>query len=182
MKESFCLKFLIAKKARERYGLDEKLFSIPWSMTFSGFQFLYEFANRINERRNLSDHPEQAVKTGQLNGAGLINEILHYVMGYYRQKNNPDGFEFALDWARGRNSPLVVERILTSFVDQFPPLPVQRGEKLPIAYLQDRLQDRPNHQIAAEEILLLYLANENPAFSSFCDLFDDSDLEREVRY
>lgn len=151
-------------------------------MTFTSLQLLYAFANRVNERRNLSEHPEQTVKVGQFNAAGLIQEILHYAMGYYQRKNNSESFKSALDWAKDRQAPPVVEGVLTAFVDQFPPLEVQRGEQLPIDYLKDRSQERPNDQIAAAEVMLLYLANKNPAFSPFLEVFDDSDLQREVNY
>ena len=40
----------------------------------------------------------------------------------------------------------------------------------------------PNREAAFEELLLLYLANENPAFQQFRDLFDDTELKEKTSY
>ncbi len=52
----------------------------------------------MNQRRDLVRFPEQAVKAGQINAMGLIDEILHLVVGSYRQQKNPEVMGQALDW------------------------------------------------------------------------------------
>ena len=68
------------------------------------------------------------------------------------------------------------------FADEFPPLAVYRGEIDAAAYLAGSSAGVPNRQIVLEEMLMLWLANMNPAFSPFAELFDDSTLQRETSY
>ena len=39
----------------------------------------------------------------------------------------------------------------------------------------------PNRQIILEELIMLWLANKNPAFSPYLELFDDSALDKTTR-
>ena len=40
----------------------------------------------------------------------------------------------------------------------------------------------PHHQIELEEMLMLWLANQNPAFEPYRELFDDTPLRQETAY
>ena len=75
-----------------------------------------------------------------------------------------------------------IEATLISFADQFPPLAVYQGEIYLPDYLDGDTEGVPNRQILLEEMLLLWLANMNPAFSPFLELFDDTELEMETAY
>ncbi len=49
-------------------------------------------------------------------------------------------------------------------------------------YLDGETDGVPHRQIVLEEMLMLWLANRNPAFSPFLELFDDATLEKETSY
>ena len=49
-------------------------------------------------------------------------------------------------------------------------------------YLNSATNGISNRQIALEELLLLWLANANPAFSPYRELFDDSRLIKDTAY
>ena len=68
------------------------------------------------------------------------------------------------------------------FVEQFPPLAVVRDGQDPAAYLAARPRAMPNREIALEELLMLWLANVNPAFATFDELFDDAELVEKTAY
>ena len=61
------------------------------------------------------------------------------------------------------------------FADEFPPLAVYRREVSLEDYLEGETAGVPHRQILLEEMLMLWLANANPAFAPFLELFDDAD-------
>src|SRR5207247_2128294 len=68
------------------------------------------------------------------------------------------------------------------FTQEFPPPPVARGETQLAAFLEGGTADRPNRATVQDEILMLWLANVNPAYAPFLDLFDDVSLRSRTRY
>ena len=79
------MEFHLSRKARDRYQFEQSLFSLSGNVIFANFHATRMFAQRMNEKRDLVRFPEQAVKAGQINAMGLIDEIMHYVVGLYRE-------------------------------------------------------------------------------------------------
>jgi hypothetical protein len=75
-----------------------------------------------------------------------------------------------------------VDTLIRVFVRDFPPLAVHRGEKTVDAYLSGSDGGVPNRLLALEELMMLRLANENPAFEPFKRLFDDASLSANTEY
>ncbi|MDI6735424.1 MAG: alpha-amylase family glycosyl hydrolase [bacterium] len=179
---SIPFEFHISKVARDRYNFDEGLFSIRGDVVLANFQAVRLFAQKMNEKRDLKNHPERTIKAGQLNAMGLLDEILHYVISLYCRQKNEQTFNQALKWVAKHFSFEVVDKTLTRFVELFPPLTVHQG-KVPVGeYVRGKTQDSPNIEIAAEEMVFLFLANNNPACLPFIELFDDTELDRDVSY
>jgi len=174
--------FHVSRQARDRYQFDLSLFSLSGNVIFVNFHAARVFAQKINQKRDVVSFPEQAVKAGELNAMGLIDEILHYVVGLYVKQINVQVMGQAMDWLVGRLGQEALDRTLRRSVDEFPPLAVYRREMDPAAYLEGETAGIPNRQIVLEEMLMLWLANMNPASSPFLELFDDSALERETAY
>ncbi|HHM23797.1 MAG TPA: alpha-amylase, partial [Bacteroidetes bacterium] len=95
---------------------------------------------------------------------------------------NPRVFTEALRLLRREIGDEELDRTLLRFVEQFPPLQVYRGQISAEAYLQGMTEGIPNREIALEEMVMLWLANANPAWSPYLELFDDSDLEKHTAY
>lgn len=87
--------FHVSGNAREKYEFDHTLFSSTGNVVFADFQAARLLAQQINKQRDLERFPEQAVKAGQVNAMGLIDEILHHVVLLYRKQINPGVFEQA---------------------------------------------------------------------------------------
>ena len=69
-----------------------------------------------------------------------------------------------------------------AFTEQFPPMLVYQG-KVPLAeYYYGSTDGVPHRYVALEEMLLLWLANQNPSFSPFEELFVDQQLRNETAY
>lgn len=176
------LEFHVSRKARDLYQFDQTLFYLSGNVIFANFHAARVFAQKMNERRDLVRFPEQAIKAGQINAMGLIDEILHYVVGLYREQRNPHVFRQALDWLDERLGEEAVDTTLYRFADEFPPLVVYRQEVALEDYMEGETAGVPHRQIVLEEMVMLWLANKNPAFSPFLELFDDTALDRETAY
>jgi glycosidase len=176
------MEFHISRQARDLYKFDQSLFALSGNVIFADFYAVRTLAQKINQKRDLIHFPEQAVRAGQINAMGLIDEILHYVLGLYRQQVNPEVFSEAMVWLYEQLGEEAIESTLISFADQFPPLAVYLGEINLAEYVGDDTEGVPNSQILLEEMLLLWLANMNPALSPFLELFDDTKLEMDTAY
>ncbi len=176
------MEFHISRQTRDRYRFSDSLFSTSGNIIFINYHSARIFVQKMNEKRDLLNFPEQAVKTGQIVSMGLIDEILHHVVFLYRQEINAQTMGKALSSLYDTMGKENVDRAMRAFIDEFPPLSVYRQELTTEAYLVGKTEEIPNVQIALEEMLLLWLANMNPAFSPFHELFDDSNLKRNTAY
>ena len=174
--------FHISRQSRDRYQFAETLFALSGNLIFADFHAARIFAQKMNDQRDLIRYPEQAVKAGQINAMGLIDELLHNIVRQYRLQVNPQALELALVWLDGNLGKNHVDNTLRRFSDEFPPISVYRGERTIDEYLWGRTDGMLNRQIALEELLMLWLANANPAFAPYKELFDDRNLEKHTAY
>ncbi len=176
------MEFHISRQARERYGLDETLFALRGGVVLANFHAARVFAQRLNARRDLARFPERAVRAGQINAMGLIDEILHLVIELYRQQKSPRAMAAALQRLGDELGADAVDATLRHFADEFPPLAVYRREIPLDEYLEGETGGVPNREVLLEELLMLRLANANPACAPFAELFDDAALRRDTAY
>jgi glycosidase len=174
--------FHISRSARDQYRFEDSLFSFNGNVIFANFHAARLFAQKMNEQRDLARFPEKAVRAGQINAMGLIDEILHVIVQLYREQINPDVMSEAMRWLTKKIGRYEVDQALERFTEQFPPTDVYK-EHIPIKeYLQGQTGGVSNRLIALEELLLLWLANVNPAFSPYSELFDHAPLEKDTAY
>jgi glycosidase len=176
------MEFHVSRQARDRYSFDQSLFSLSGNVIFANFHAVRTFAQKINQRRDLVNFPERAVQAGQINAMGMIDEIMHHVIQMYRQQKNPQVIQAALVDLREQIGSKELERSLRQFVMEFPPLVVYNGKLDPDEYLDDDTDGIPNRSVVLEEMIMLWVANRNPAFSPFLELFDDKRLANESAY
>ncbi len=96
------LEFHISREARDRYQFDQALFTTTGNVIFANFRAARVFAQRMNQKRDLVNYPEKVVRAGQINAMGLIDEILHFVIGQYQQQRAPQAMAEALAWVEER--------------------------------------------------------------------------------
>ena len=174
--------FHISRQARDRYQFNELIFGQAGNVIFADFHATRLFATKMNQKRDVINFPENVVRAGQINAMGLIDEILHMVVQLYRQQINPKVMQEALEWIMGMLGKEEVDHTLLQFVQEFPPMDVYRKTLSAEDYLISTSNGISNRLIALEELLLLWLANANPAFSPYQELFDDSHLTRDTAY
>jgi hypothetical protein len=176
------MEFHISRLARKRYNFDEALFSSNGNVIFATFHAARTFAQRMNAKRDLVQFPEKTVKAGQINAMGLIDESLHSIVHQYREQKNPKVMGKAIAWLNEKIGDDEIDKTLSQFADEFPPLQVHRGEIHLTDYLNGETEGIPNKHILLEELIMLWLANTNPAFSPYLELFDDRILENYTPY
>jgi glycosidase len=176
------MEFHVARDARDRYRFDDSLYSITGNVILANFHAARVFAQRMNQKRDLVNYPEQSVKASQINAMGLIHELTHYMFRAYREQNNPQLLAQTLGWLNAQIGADAVDAALMRFAVEFPALAVYRRDHTAEEYLAGATDGMPNREIALEEMLMLWLENVNPAFSPFQELFDDSRLEKETTY
>jgi glycosidase len=176
------MEFHVARDARDRYRFDDSLYSITGNVILANFHAARVFAQRMNQKRDLVNYPEQSVKASAINAMGLIHELTHYMFRAYREQNNPQLLTKTLSWLNAQIGTDAVDAALMRFAVEFPALAVYRRENNAEQYLSGETDGLPNREIVLEEMLMLWLENMNPAFSPFQELFDDSRLEKETTY
>lgn len=174
--------FHVSRAARDKYQFDDTLFSLRGNVVFVNFFAARSFAQKLNQGRDFTQFPDGAVQAGQLNALGLMHEIFHYILGQYRQQKGAQVMQRALDTLYGKLGAPAVNGVLTKFVEEFPPIPVYRGQVDIETYLRGTTEGVPNREIVLEELMLVRLTNENPAASPLRELFDDSSLARGTAY
>ena len=174
--------FHICRKIRDFYGFDDGLFSTTGNVVFANFLATRIFAQKMNEKRDLARHPDQAVLPGHVNAMGLIDEILHFVAALYRQEYGSDLWGRALDFIAMKIGRSETDDVLARFVHHFPTVDVYRNRRSEADWLGGRTEGVSHREVAFEEILLLGLSNDNPAFHPYLELFDDQPVRAESSY
>jgi glycosidase len=176
------MEFHIARNARERYEFAETLFSYTGNVVFANMAGAREFAHRMNLVREVEKHPERAVHAGALYAMGLIDEASHVLMARYREDFDPEVMTAALAWFSEQVGADALDRMLLTFVEQFPGSSVMRGLETPQQWLAGSTDGTTHRAAAMEELLLLWTANRNEAFRPFDELFEDKSLAEKTVY
>jgi glycosidase len=177
------MEFHIQGNIRRQCGFDETLFASSGNVIFANFKAVQLFAQKYNKTIDGTGHPEHYLKTGQLNAMGLIDEILHYVCRLYRRDVKADFFMGMAETIEKKIGADGLRELLETFTEEFPPRAVYR-DRMPVSdwLLGADSDGTPHKLIALEELILLKLANENPAFEPFFRLFSDKTLAKNVNY
>ncbi|MBN1696790.1 MAG: alpha-amylase [Spirochaetales bacterium] len=136
----------------------------------------------MNEKKDLLNHPEDAVSAGQLNAMGLIDEILHYIIYLYRKEKNPEIIGKAMDFLEKKIGKKKLEKTLHGFTQEFPPVKIYKGETGLNEYIIGETAGISHTHQILEEMINLWVANNNPAFMPYAELFDDTKLRQHTAY
>jgi glycosidase len=174
--------FHVSRVAREKFDFDQTLFTFDGNVIFADFLAARNFAQKINQTRDVLNFPEMAVSAGDINAMGLIDEILHLVIALYRRNVDSQVMSEAFKTLEKALGEEKLEQALERFVRSFPPVAVYRNEISLEEFFTSATDGTPNKYIVLEELLLLWVTNRNPAVSSFAELFDDSELAQTTKY
>ncbi len=174
--------FHVSREARDSFGLDDSLFSVHGAALFADLGAARRAALQMNRARDVARFPELAVRASDLYAAGLLDELLHLMVQAYRERVSERLFADALAMLTETVGPEALDDALHVFADLFPATPVYRGEQTAAEYLAGETDGVPHRQVVLEELLLLYLANQNQALGRFVTLFNDRALAEKTAY
>jgi glycosidase len=170
--------FHVSREVREVYGFDESLFAVSGNLVFADFHAAKTFAHRLNERRP----GDQAFSASEIYALGLIDEALHLLISRHRREVDPGLWSRAISVLEEEVGTAPLDELLGAFTEAFPPTPVYRNEKSAAEYLAGETGGESHREAALEELTLLWLANRNPAFAPYRELFDDEGLRGSTAY
>jgi len=181
LRDYFPFGFPLSRKAWDQFDVSALLGTTEPDDTSSQFRATRRFADRFI-REYLRKSPTEWIHAGQLISAGVIVDVLRYLVFVYCQQEIPGAVDRGLDWIGAQRGRTTAEQPPPAFVDLFPPVRVARGQQAGDDYLQGSSQGIPNNETVAGEMVLLSLSLANPAFAPIRDLFDDADLQRRCPY
>jgi Alpha amylase, catalytic domain len=177
MRTTAVFEFHVSRAAREQYQFDELLFAFNGNVVFANPMAARQFAARINAVRGVQKDPARAARPADLFAMGLIDEALHALVAMYRRQVDQRAMTDALAWFDRKLGHDNLEFTLTAFVQHFPPIAVHRREQTAMEWLGGSTEGLPHRAVALEEMMMLWLANANPAFKKYAELFDDTILK-----
>ena len=78
----------ISRQAREKYGLDEDFFEPRGNIKFDGdVHSVRKIVQFFNQKRDLINYPEMAVKTSDMYAMGLLTGVKEYLFDLYLEQN-----------------------------------------------------------------------------------------------
>ena len=175
------MEFHISRSVREKLELDDLLFSYTGNVVFGNVAASRKLVRQLNQIRGAKAETKP-LNAGALFALGLIDELSHAMVARYRKEIDPAVLSDALRWFEGRVGRARVNRLLLAFTEQFPNVAVYRRELSAAQWFRGTTEGLPNREAALEELLLLWLANINSAFTPFRELFEDAGLKKLTSY
>ncbi len=160
-----------SRRAREVFGLAGELFSRYGTLHLGDPEAVRRVVHELNAQRGVDEAPETTLRPGLVNALGLEQEFFQRMLDDFRAGRDPELMARARRWLGRRFGDGAVEQTLERFSDLFfrsPEDAVGRAVGEPDA--------------ALEKLLLLWLANQNPAAEPLRELFDDAELAAATPY
>lgn len=161
--------FHVSRVSRQKYQLDQTLFSLRGTALTSDYSKARRFAEQMGLKIN------RYVPASDINAMGMIHEVLHILLRKFEEQY-PELMRETL--ARTKDP----ETTLSRFNDEFPPTIIYSGEITPDQYLSLGTSNKSHKETTLEELLMLHLSNINPAYQTYKELFDDSNLSKTTDY
>ncbi|MCL2723261.1 MAG: alpha-amylase family glycosyl hydrolase [Polyangiaceae bacterium] len=154
---------------------DDSFFAPRGDITFADTAVARVFADRVNIQDGRSG--EAFLRPAELAAMVLVHEIFHVVIGLYRQRH-PASFDRLIAKLDAALTGSARETVL-AFLHAFPTPAIYRhirgeGDETPEKLLAR--EGRKAEDTYAEEVLLLWLVNQNPAYEPVRSIVSDRDL------
>lgn len=174
----------ISREARNKYKLDEFEFSEKGDIIFNGNLYnIRQFVQKLNQKKDLINYPEKAVKIGDFNGMVLISEINKYLIELYEEQNEDIPLHREIyNHLKEKVGQKELDNTIIDLVKEFPPKAIYENEIDIDEYLEKKTNNVKNKALLTEEFINLWLSNTNPSFSPYLEFFDDDLIEKKPIY
>ncbi len=138
-------------------------------------------SDNINELRRLRRHDISPLYPGQLYSLATIWDVFRYLIYLFAQVQNP-GIFAKLRQALKTRLNIDPDEAAVELMETFPPKALLFDSIESKEYIMQAGKDGSNRDVFAAELILLHLANINPAFRFAIRLFDDTPLCERSHY
>ncbi|WP_446743746.1 alpha-amylase family glycosyl hydrolase [Silvibacterium acidisoli] len=176
------MEFHISRSLRQKLDVDDSLFNFVGNVVFGNLTACRRLAKKMNDAREAEGITDNPINAGALFAMGLIDELSHAIFARYRATADPSVLPEALQWFEANSNSGEVDKLLLGFTREFPNSEIYRGKITDKKWLAGSTNGQPHREAELEELFLLWLANINPAFKPFRELFDDRKLQQETIY
>ncbi len=173
--------FHVSKTSRDKYKFDQSLFETNGNMIIGNFHSARLLASKINAVRDIIHYPDQTAKASEIYALGLIDELFHYLFRQLRLQSGSDLFSRILESLENDLSEKEINEVIDSFLLYFPPKAVYK-DGLDINEYIISLKNSQQYALAVEEIILLWVENQNPALANYKELLSDEKLSQSTPY
>jgi glycosidase len=171
--------FHVQKVARQALGADDTFFTARGDVVFPTLERSQLFAQLLNARPGVATG--EALQASQVNAMGLLHEVFHAVIAAFRTGVAPQAFRSLRARLSGQLGA-ALDATLLRFVETFPPPAVFGGQETAAHYLEGSDAGTPRREVVLEELILLWLGNQNPAYAPIRELISDEPLRRDPGY
>ena len=174
--------FHISKSARIKYKFDDSFYSLKGNLIIANSQAARYISDKINEVRKNEGAYDQLTTAGEINALGILHEVYHFILNQYSQKENPGVINRSIDFLKSALSEEKLNKVLSQFVEEFPPLDIYRGKTKSEDYLNGKTGNKSNKELILEELIILHFENANPAAARLNELFSNKILKENTPY
>jgi len=170
------VEFHVSRSSRKLYDFEDTIFSKRGHVVAADYPAAQRLAERVNTKRQADRYPERRVTAGEIYVLGLIHEIFHHVIHYYLSTYGTTILQELHESLRESLGEEEVDHTLREFVHEYPPTEVYRSEIDADSYLEQTIDGSSARELMEEELLLLWILNQNPAAEEYREFFDDAPL------
>ncbi len=131
---------------------------------------------RLNNTPHSEIRPHDPLRGSHLLAFSLISDVFRFMIYHYCHLQRPGSVDRALELIAQSEGENAVPSTLLSYLDYYPPVPVQLGEMEKEEYLNCKSEGISNRDDVVKEAILLSLQMKNPAAKPMVPLFDHKDL------
>ena len=174
----------LSRDARQKYDLKDFEFNEKGNIEFNGEIYSVRlFVQKLNEKKDLINYPELALKVAQFNGMALIWEVFDDIIDLYEEETESDSlFKELYEYLSEKIGEENIIETTKTLVENFPPDPIFKNKVSSSEFLEEKTKEYENKVRFLDQFMHLWIANENPSFSPYLEFFDDASLEKKTEY
>lgn len=169
-KRSRGAKMLISYQAKKLLNIEENFIDEDGRLNLDSIQQARKFAKWLNDHMSPDELEQKGVSASELYALSLLKSAVQKFIDSYEtnQKINlPKKLLNELNTSLGEDR---TEQALVSFINDFPPRSVERGEETAEEYLNKKRGERSNKESVLTDVLYFWLLKQNKAIEKYKEL------------